>query len=105
MFAHVATFTIETDHWRRALGTLVPAKSEIAAIPGLRSWITVANPESGEGFAISVFETESELSVGVPEIGRILSGLAETFQAPWHTIRGEVLAFADNDWQDRIHHK
>ena len=65
MFAHAATFTIRKDRWGRALGTLRPAKAEIAAIPGLRLWLAVADPHSGERIVVAVFEDEASHRVTV----------------------------------------
>ncbi len=105
MYAHATVFKVGTDRWDRANGTLGPAKAEIAAIPGLRLWLTVGSKESGEGVAVAVFEDNASQARGLNEIEQVLSGFAETLVTPWHVIDGEVLAFADNDWQDLINTK
>ena len=102
MFAHAAAFTIRPDRWDKVNGTLGPAKAQIAAIPGLRLWLTVGNRDSGEGVTVAVFEDETSQAQGLEQIEHVLSGFVETFVSPWTAFDGKVLAFADNDWQDLI---
>lgn len=92
--------------WGRAVGTLGPAKAEIGAIPGLRLWLVSADPDTGEGVAVAVFEDQESHQAGLKEINQVLSGFTETHETRWKEIDAQILAFADNDWQDlHSHHK
>lgn len=52
------------------------------------------------------FEDQESQQAGLKEINQVLSGFTETHQTRWKEIDAQILAFADNDWQDlHSHHK
>lgn len=105
MFAQILTFTVKSDGWDRALGTLGPAEAQMSSIPGLRSFVSAADNETGEGVAVVVFEDMDSLDASKDEIIHILSGFVESLASPPTVKVGRVLGLFEDAWKDDVHHE
>ena len=105
MFAQILTFTVKSDGWDRALGTLGPAEAQLSSIPGLRSWVTAANSETGEGVAVAVFEDMSSLEASRDQMDHSLSGFVESLASPPSVNVARVLGLFEDAWKDDVDHE
>lgn len=96
MYARVVTFNLRADVWDDAVAALDPVVEQIAAFPGLRSWVNVGNRETGKGVALAVFESKDALEAVTSQVNEILAGFGQYFAGPPTVEVGEVLAYVDN---------
>ena len=104
MFAQSLTVTLKSDGWARALGTLGPAEAQMSSIAGLRSWVSAANTDSGDGVAVVVFEDMNALEASKDEMDHILSGFIEALESPSDVKVAQVLGLFEDNWKDDVHH-
>ena len=102
MFAQILTFTLKSDGWARALGTLGPAEAQMSSIPGLRSWVSAANTDTGEGVAVMVFEDMNALEASKDGLDHILSGFMEALDSPPSVKVAQGLGLFEDDWKDDV---
>ena len=96
MYARVVTFNLRADAWDDAVAALDPIVEQIAAFPGLRSWVNVGNRETGKGVAVAVFESKDALEAVTSQVNEILAGFGQYFSGPPTVEVGDVLAYIDN---------
>ena len=96
MFARVVTFNLNTETWDDALATLDTVKGQLETFPGLRSWVSVGNRESGKGVAVAVYENKEALEAVTDQVNEILAGFGAYFTSPPTVEAGDVLAHIDN---------
>ena len=79
MSARVVKYKVKLDRWDDALSALRSMVSTIEKIDGLVSWTNVADPETGTGTAISIFESDEARTAANPTLRKILSELSAYF--------------------------
>lgn len=95
MKARVVTYALNPDMWDEALSTLDTIVGRIEAFPGLRSWVNVADRETGKGVAVAVFESGEALEAVTPQVNEMLAGFGQYMTSPPSIEIGDVIAHID----------
>ena len=96
LYARTVTVDLNPDLWEETLAFGNSVRDQIAEFPGLKSWVLVANRETGKGTSFSVFESEEAFLSVNDEINQILSEFGQFFTAPPNEILGDVLVHVEN---------
>ncbi len=96
MYARTVTVDLNTDMWDEALEFGASVQDEIAAFPGLRSWVLVGSRETGKGTSFALFESKASFDAVNDDVNAILAEFATYFSSPPSETLGDVLAYVDN---------
>lgn len=96
MHARVVNYTLNPERWDEAVAALDTVVERLATFPGLRSWVNVANRETGKGTAIAAYETEETLAASAPQVQEILAGFGQYMTSAPSVETGDVVGHIDN---------
>lgn len=96
MYARTVTVDLNPEMWDEALEFGGSIKDRVAAFPGLKSWVLMANRETGRGTSFAVFESEESFRAVNDEVNGILSDFGRFFAGPPEEILGAVLVHVEN---------
>ena len=96
LYARTVTVDLNPELWEEALAFGNSVRDQIAGFPGLKSWMLVANRETGKGTSFTVFENEEAFRSVNDQINKILSDFGQFFTAPPNEILGDVLVYVEN---------
>lgn len=96
MFARTVTVDLNPEMWEEALDFGKSVKDQIAGFAGLKSWVLMANRETGQGTSFAVFESEDAFKAVNDQVNQILSDFGKFFAGPPNEILGDVLVQVEN---------
>ncbi len=95
MYARVTTLDLNTEKWDEALAAIDTVPDFMGKLSGIRSFVIVADHETGRGTAVAVFENKEALDAATDQINQELAGFASFFSSPPNVEAGDVLAYLD----------
>jgi hypothetical protein len=96
MHTRLVTCTLKTERWNDIRSAVAGVVEQIEAIPGLRTWVLAADPETGTGFSTAVFESTAAFEAAEPRMNELLSGFGPYFEGPPSAETKELLAHVSN---------
>ena len=96
MYARTVTIDLDPGRLAEALAFGESVKAQIAAFPGLMTWLLVVNGDTGQATSFSVFESEEAFRAVNDQVNGILSEFTRFFVSPPNEILGDVLIHIGN---------
>ena len=92
MQARVVQYTLRSDTWDAAVAALADVARQIEPYPGLRSWVSVGDRETGNVIAVAVFESSEAHEAVTPQVNAILAGFEQYMSSSPSVGTYDVLA-------------
>jgi hypothetical protein len=96
MYARAVTVEINPEMWGEALEFGNAIKDEVASFPGLKSWVFMANRETGHGTSFAVFESEDTFRAANDQVNQILAEFRRFFVAAPNELLGDILVHVES---------
>ena len=97
MYARSVTLHLNTEMWQELHQFGQEISDRISGLPGLISWVLVANSETGQGTSFSLFEDEKAFLAVNDKINEIVADFGGFFTEPPSEQLGHVVAQLDTD--------
>ncbi len=95
MYVRSVTLAINPEMWDEAVEFGNAIRDQVAAFPGLQSWVLMANRDTGQGTSFAVFESEDAFRAVNDQVNQIVSEFKRFFAAPPAEILGDVIVHVD----------
>lgn len=90
MYARITRMVMDPTRSEEVQAKLDSVTGEVAALPGLRLWISTGDWESGAGYSVAVYDSKESAEAASAQVQQILGGFAEYMTAPPEVVLHEV---------------